>query len=125
MLFANFGQRIRLWATFNEPTCYTFCGWIAGIWAPGRLLKFKTAGRILGDMLQAHTEVYTRLKAMPGGNVAQIGAHWLIYMSLLLLLDAGSKSAKNWQDFTEMLLSSSESFYAQYFARMPDFIFLL
>jgi len=31
-VFEHFGRRIRLWSTFNEPTCFCFCGYIAGIW---------------------------------------------------------------------------------------------
>jgi hypothetical protein len=43
--------------------------------APGKLLRLRTAGRILGDMLRAHTAVYRAIKASgPIGQQAQVGA---------------------------------------------------
>ncbi|EFJ42987.1 hypothetical protein VOLCADRAFT_107029 [Volvox carteri f. nagariensis] len=71
--FEWFGSRIRLWATFNEPTCYMFLGFIVGIAPPGRIFDLAGAGRMLSTMLKAHVEAYRAIKAMPGGDKAQVG----------------------------------------------------
>eukprot|EP00195_Chlamydomonas_chlamydogama_P008762 CAMPEP_0202896722 /NCGR_PEP_ID=MMETSP1392-20130828/5659_1 /ASSEMBLY_ACC=CAM_ASM_000868 /TAXON_ID=225041 /ORGANISM="Chlamydomonas chlamydogama, Strain SAG 11-48b" /LENGTH=537 /DNA_ID=CAMNT_0049582169 /DNA_START=105 /DNA_END=1718 /DNA_ORIENTATION=+ len=72
-VFSWFGPRIKLWATFNEPTCFAFVGYIAGLWCPGQVMKFKKGGQVLGVLLKAHVVVYEALKAMPGGQQACIG----------------------------------------------------
>ncbi|KXZ56630.1 hypothetical protein GPECTOR_1g568 [Gonium pectorale] len=71
--FEWFGPKIRLWATFNEPTCYLFLGWIIGIAPPGRFMDVAGAGRMLSTMLKAHVAAYRAIKAMPGGGAAQVG----------------------------------------------------
>ena len=42
----EFGQRIRLWATFNEPTCALVCGWLIGAHTPGKLMSLFLMGRV-------------------------------------------------------------------------------
>ncbi|GLC35844.1 hypothetical protein PLESTB_000500300 [Pleodorina starrii] len=71
--FGWFGSKIRLWATFNEPTCYMFLGFIVGIAPPGRIFDLVGAGRMLSTMLKAHVAAYKAIKAMPGGDRAQVG----------------------------------------------------
>jgi beta-glucosidase/6-phospho-beta-glucosidase/beta-galactosidase len=72
-VFTHFGTRITHWATFNEPNCFSFCGYIMGIWAPGQKLGLKRAGTVLGNMLKAHVASYKALKNLPGGPEARIG----------------------------------------------------
>lgn len=48
-------------------------GFIAGLWCPGKVMQFGTAGQVLFNLLTAHVEVYKALKAMPGGDAACIG----------------------------------------------------
>eukprot|EP00884_Botryococcus_braunii_P022359 jgi/Botrbrau1/8807/Bobra.0330s0037.1 len=71
--FTRFGGRIRLWATFNEPTVSTFCGYIARMHPPGKFMRSEEAGLYLGNVLQAHSQTYAALKAMPGGSDASVG----------------------------------------------------
>ncbi|GIL72835.1 hypothetical protein Vretifemale_3128 [Volvox reticuliferus] len=71
--FGWFGSKIRLWATFNEPTCYLFLGWIIGISPPGHFMDLVEAGRMLGNMLKAHVAAYGAVKEMPGGERALVG----------------------------------------------------
>lgn len=71
--FSWFGPKIKLWATFNEPTCFAFVGYIAGLWCPGKLMKFELAGKVLLNLLKAHIIVYKELKAMPSGSERCIG----------------------------------------------------
>ncbi|KAJ9525371.1 hypothetical protein QJQ45_003231 [Haematococcus lacustris] len=72
-MFRTFQHRIKLWATFNEPTCYCFLAFIVGMMPPSYIFNLVGAGRTLGNMLKAHTAAYRALKALPGGQQAQIG----------------------------------------------------
>lgn len=44
----------------------TFCGFLYGVFPPGGVMQFQTAGLHLLHQLQAHSEVYRELKSMPG-----------------------------------------------------------
>lgn len=68
-----FGHRIKFWATFNEPTCTMFLGWILGVHAPGKVMRVALAGKVLLNMLKAHGEAYRAIKALPGGDTAFVG----------------------------------------------------
>ncbi|KAG2486953.1 hypothetical protein HYH03_014450 [Edaphochlamys debaryana] len=70
-LFAPLG--VKLWATFNEPTCAAFTGYIVGIHAPGRQGALELAGRVLLCMLRAHAAAHACLKRLPGGQAAEVG----------------------------------------------------
>jgi len=72
-MFREFGPRIKLWSTFNEPTCYCFLAFIVGMMPPSYIFNLTAAGRTLGNMLKAHTACYRALKALPGGQGAEIG----------------------------------------------------
>ena len=45
-MFGWFSPKIKLWATFNEPTCFAFVGYIASLWCPGKLMKFTLGGEV-------------------------------------------------------------------------------
>eukprot|EP00798_Chlamydomonas_sp_ICE-L_P003475 gene3475-13536_t len=72
-LFELFQSKIKLWATFNEPTCYSFVGYIVSLWCPGQFCKFTLGGKVLLNLLKAHVTTYKALKALPGGPRACIG----------------------------------------------------
>eukprot|EP01024_Parvocaulis_polyphysoides_P036213 TRINITY_DN32217_c1_g1_i2.p1 TRINITY_DN32217_c1_g1~~TRINITY_DN32217_c1_g1_i2.p1 ORF type:complete len:466 (+),score=25.36 TRINITY_DN32217_c1_g1_i2:170-1567(+) len=72
-VFKEFQSEIRLWCTFNEPTVYSFCGFVVGIHCPGRMFQFRNCGKNLLNMLRAHTQTYRKLKSLPGGDTACIG----------------------------------------------------
>jgi beta-glucosidase len=42
----QFGRRIKLWATFNEPTCFLVCGYLVGLHPPGKMCSFWLVGRV-------------------------------------------------------------------------------
>lgn len=71
--FKHFGSKVKLWATFNEPGVMGFCGWIYGTFPPAKTAQFAMAGQHMCNMLRAHTAAYKAIKAMPGGQDAQIG----------------------------------------------------
>lgn len=98
-MFGWFAPKIKLWATFNEPTCFSFVGYIAGLWCPGNLMGFTKCGevcflavssiklhddmcnrrlspaisQVLCNLLKAHVEAYKELKMLPGGQESCIG----------------------------------------------------
>ncbi len=78
-VFEKLGDRVPFWCTINEPTIFVFQGYLAFncVFPPGKadgiFGSFPLATKVLRNLLQAHTEVYQALKAMPHGNTAQIG----------------------------------------------------
>ncbi len=72
-VFEVLGNRVKLWCTINEPTAYVLQGYLTGAFPPGKSVDKPLAGKVLRNLMQAHTEVYKALKGMPGGNEAQIG----------------------------------------------------
>jgi len=72
-MFNWFSPKIKLWATFNEPTCFAFVGYIASLWCPGGLMGFTKAGEVLCTLLKAHVAAYKEMKVLPGGAEACIG----------------------------------------------------
>jgi beta-glucosidase len=78
-VFEFLGNRVPFWCTINEPTIYMFQGYLPlncvfpPLKANGFFGSFPLAVKVLRNMMQAHTEVYHTLKALPGGDKAQIG----------------------------------------------------
>jgi len=78
-VFEKLGDRVPLWCTINEPTIYTFQGYLGFncVFPPaksdGLFGSFKLGAKVLRNLMQAHVEVYRSLKAMPHGDDAQIG----------------------------------------------------
>ncbi|MBA2307138.1 glycoside hydrolase family 1 protein [Candidatus Dependentiae bacterium] len=76
-VFEEFGHKVRLWCTINEPTIYMFSGYLPFHcnFPPGKgsLTSWPLAAKVLRNMCQAHTEVYRALKGMKHGDTAQIG----------------------------------------------------
>lgn len=72
-VFKRLASNVTLWCTINEPTVLSACGYVLGIHPPGYVGKTQRAGLVLKNLLQAHIEVYSALKAMPRGEEAQIG----------------------------------------------------
>ena len=62
----QFGSKVKLWATFNEPGVMSFCGWIYGSFPPAKTTQFTSAGQHLCNMVRAHTAAYKAIKALPG-----------------------------------------------------------
>ncbi|KAG2450444.1 hypothetical protein HYH02_004946 [Chlamydomonas schloesseri] len=71
--FKLFRRHMSLVATFNEPTCAAFTGYIAGIHAPGHRGDIAGAGRVLLHMLRAHSAAYAAIKAQEGGSCVRVG----------------------------------------------------
>lgn len=78
-VFKRLGDRVKLWCTINEPTIYTFQGYLPlhRVFPPAKdnafASSFKLGATVLKNLMMGHTEVYRTLKAMPHGDSAQIG----------------------------------------------------
>lgn len=76
-VFERLGDKVPLWCTINEPTIYMFQGYLPlnCKFPPGKggLTSWPLAVKVLRNLMQAHTETYHALKAMPGGDKAQVG----------------------------------------------------
>ena len=73
VVFSRLQGKVALWYTINEPTVYSFMGYILGMHSPGKMMNFTLAGTVLKNLLLAHVQVYKTLKQLPGGKEAQIG----------------------------------------------------
>lgn len=56
-------EGVRKIVTVNEPTVLAFQGWIMGEFPPHRVVDFKGAGKVLENIVKAHTRIYDSLKA--------------------------------------------------------------
>lgn len=70
---ATWGRRVKMWCTFNEPTCALVCGWLIGAHPPGKMLQFGLMGHVLCNMMKAHGAAYREMKAQEGCADLQIG----------------------------------------------------
>lgn len=74
--FREFGDKIVMWTTFNEPAVMGFCGWLYGAFPPGRMVQFHMAGLHLLNTYRAHAAVYKAIKALPGRVVILHAFAW-------------------------------------------------
>ncbi len=74
LVFERYGDRVKLWGTFNEPAVYGY-GRHIDLAFPHNFQQpdFNRLGVMLKNVLIAHDKVYTALKAMPNGDKAKIG----------------------------------------------------
>lgn len=72
VLFAEFHAQVEMWCTINEPEVLASQSYFMGVFPPGKKDPQLTA-IVLKNLLQAHVEVYARLKKLSGGEHAQIG----------------------------------------------------
>ncbi|HEX2977639.1 MAG TPA: family 1 glycosylhydrolase [Candidatus Babeliales bacterium] len=73
LVFKRLSAKVPIWYTINEPTVYSFMGFILGMHSPGKVMNFNAAGTVLKNLLTAHCRVYKALKKMPNGASTQIG----------------------------------------------------
>lgn len=71
-VFQEYGDRVGLWCTINEPAVFATRGWFEGVFPRGSKDPELTA-IVIANLLAAHGRVYRALKALPNGAQAQIG----------------------------------------------------
>jgi len=64
------GDLVKLWCTINEPSVYSFFGYLFGEHAPGDK-SLSTSFRVLKHLLMAHAAAYRAIHAIDGN--AQVG----------------------------------------------------
>lgn len=69
-MIAEYGDKVVLWATFNEPGVYVFQGYIRGVWPPGKI-GVNRAGLVTLNLLKAHVSAYQAMKKVD--PKAQVG----------------------------------------------------
>ncbi len=84
LVFGEFNQKVKLWATINEPAIYAFSGYLLGIHSPGIKMNIQKTLNVLKHLMQAHVATYKSLKVLPGGQEAQIGIvhNFLVFTKL-------------------------------------------
>src|SRR5437764_128670 len=65
--FARFGDRVRLWATLNEPSWSTLNGYVTGLHPPGRR-DYAAGVRVAWNLLRAHARAAEIFRARPHGG---------------------------------------------------------
>jgi len=68
---------VMKWCTINEPCIYAFCGYVLGNFPPGEKGNFRIAGKVLGNLLEAHIAAYDILKSRSVENQVGIAHQFL------------------------------------------------
>ena len=71
-VFGEYQSKVRWWCTFNEIGVYSTMGYALAMFPPGKG-DVALCGRVIRNMCKAHVELYHAIKAMPGGQEAQVG----------------------------------------------------
>ncbi|MFW6369087.1 MAG: glycoside hydrolase family 1 protein, partial [Myxococcota bacterium] len=71
-VFTAYSDRVKLWCTINEPEVVSLTGYLLGLFPPGAHSPRRTAV-VMRNLLLAHARAYHAVKALPGGDEAQVG----------------------------------------------------
>ena len=72
LVFNKLSDIVPIWCTINEPAVYVTQGYFNGVFPPGKKDPL-LAGYVMRNLLNAHVQVYQRLKSLPNGENVQIG----------------------------------------------------
>ncbi len=72
IIFERLHKYVHLWLTFNAPEGIALQGWLTGSKPPVKK-DMALAVHVLHNILEAHVQVYQRLKQLPGGDQSRIG----------------------------------------------------
>ena len=83
----EFGSKVDLWITINEPLVPLVGGYLAGVFPPGQSLKIETLLRDAFNMVWAHRRAYDMLHAYDQGDVdgdgknalVSVAKHWRVF----------------------------------------------
>ncbi len=71
-MFAEFGEKVPLWCTINEPGPFSVMGWGLGVFPPGKR-SMPTLARVIRNLCVAHVRLVEMIRTMPGGDRVQVG----------------------------------------------------
>lgn len=85
-LFARYARRVaeayrdivRFWITINEPTVYTFQGYVFGVWPPHRYDPIHGM-RVMRTMALAHGRAYHAIHDVQPDAQVGVAHHWRIF----------------------------------------------
>lgn len=72
LMAQEFGGKVTLWSTFNEPGVYIFQGYCRGVWPPGKI-GLNRASWVYRNVMKAHVDAYQAMKKLPIGSKIQVG----------------------------------------------------
>ncbi|CAN0419467.1 unnamed protein product, partial [Scytosiphon promiscuus] len=61
-MYREYGGKVSLWCTINEPEVCTANGYVIGVFPPGKLAALQKSGIVLGNLLRAHIEVLSSVR---------------------------------------------------------------
>jgi beta-glucosidase len=77
VLVKRLGDRVRRWATFNEPNVIAFAGYVSGEHAPGIQNNRKMAYQVIHNLMLAHGLTVQAIRAIdPGLEVGIVLSQW-------------------------------------------------
>ena len=71
-VFSEYSDRVNYWCTINEPAVVATQGYFTGMFPPGKK-SIKLTCIVLKNLLEAHVQVYHKIKGMKNGLEAQVG----------------------------------------------------
>jgi beta-glucosidase len=71
-MVTEFGSKVPLWCTFNEPGVYAFQGYVRGAFPPAKT-NLHLTGVVTKNLILGHIKAYKAMKALPQGRNCQIG----------------------------------------------------
>jgi beta-glucosidase len=75
LLFDRLGDRVSRWITVNEPTIYTYCGYLTGEFPPGKKLALRPLFACQHHLLLAHARLCAAWEARGRGGMIGIAHH--------------------------------------------------
>ena len=71
-VFNEYSDRVKYWCTINEPAVVATQGYFTGMFPPGKK-NIKLTCIVLKNLLEAHVQIYKKIKSMKNGDAAQVG----------------------------------------------------
>ncbi|CAN0094528.1 unnamed protein product [Ectocarpus sp. 6 AP-2014] len=72
-MYREYGGKVSLWCTINEPEVCTANGYAIGMFPPGKLAALQKSGIVLGNLLKAHVYIALHEEAAAAGREVEVG----------------------------------------------------
>ncbi|CAN0040737.1 unnamed protein product, partial [Ectocarpus sp. 4 AP-2014] len=72
-MYREYGGKVSLWCTINEPEVCTANGYATGMFPPGKLAALQKSGIVLGNLLKAHVYIALHEEAAAAGREVEVG----------------------------------------------------
>ncbi|CAN0057143.1 unnamed protein product, partial [Ectocarpus sp. 13 AM-2016] len=72
-MYREYGGKVSLWCTINEPEVCTANGYAIGMFPPGKLAALQKSGIVLGNLLKAHAYSALHEEAAAAGREVEVG----------------------------------------------------